>query len=451
MMLVGVRRPIAVLAVVVLALTSAMVARTPLAPAPAAALQTTSITSVAFTNAPIGGVFNISDHYYSIGSDVEVTVTFDGAVTVTGTPRVLLTFGSEGTRDATYVAAASTTTALVFRYTLVAGDNTGNSFLSLAANALDADGADGTASIQAGGTDANAAHEGVTTTVLVSAHRPTITAAYVASAPGVDADLDGTAETYVEGDTIGVIVRFNLLMDVDNKGDDANVQIVVDIGGTEYTLDFAGRSLNKVAFGYTVMAADADSGGITVKRDGSNNLVRLSNGATLRSWLGSNEAVITAGADRPVTADDRSQTIAQVNVRGPNTAPTGADFSKTTAADTDLTFALADFAITDSDGDPLKEIQITGLPASTAGELRVDGTAVASGDLPKVVARSELDSGGLVLDPASGFSGDTSFMFKVVDSFGAAAATANTATVSVAAPVQGSDGGDGDDPPVGGL
>ena len=450
MMLVGVRRPIAVLAVAALALMSAMVARTPLASTPAAALQATSITSVAFTNAPIGGVFNVADHYYSIGSDVEVTVTFDGAVTVTGTPRVLLTFGSEGTRDATYVPDASTTTALVFRYTLVAGDNTGNSFLSLAANALDADGADGTASIQAGGTDANAAHEGVTTTVLVSAHRPIIFEAYVAQAPGVDANLDGTAETYAEGDTLGVIVRFNLLMDVDTKGDDANVQIVVDIGGTEYTLDFAGRSLNRVAFGYTVKAADADSGGITVKRDGSNNLVRLSNGATLRSWLGANDAVITAAADLLVTADSSLDggAAAEVNVRGTNTAPTGADFSKTTAADTDLTFALADFAITDSDGDPLKEIRITSLPAGSAGVLRVDGTAVASGDLPKTVARSELDSGKLVFDPASGFTGDTSFMFEVVDSFGAAAATANTATVSVTS-AQGGDGDQGS--PIGGL
>ena len=87
--------------------------------------------------------------------------------------------------------------------------------------------------------------------------------------------------------------------------------------------------------------------------------------------------------------------------------------------------------ITDSNSDPLKEIQIASLPTSSAGVLRVDGTAVASGDLPKIVSRSELDSGELVFDPASGFVGNTSFTFKVVDAFGGAAATANTATVSV--------------------
>ncbi|MDE0231761.1 MAG: Ig-like domain-containing protein [bacterium] len=447
------RGPIAVLVAVTLALMSAMATRALLAPAPAAALQTTSITSIAFTNAPAGGLFNIVDHYYSIGSDVEVTATFGGDVTVTGTPRVLLTFGTEGTRDATYVSDASTATELVFRYTLVDGDSTGQSSLSLAANALDADGADGSASIQAGGADVDATHDEVPTTILVSAHRPIIFGAYVAQAPGVDADLDGTAETYVEGDTLNVLVRFNLLMKVDTKGDDANVQIVVDVGGTEYTLDFAGRYLNKIGFGsHTVKASDADSNGITIKRDGSNNLVRLSNDATLTSWLGDNEPVITAAADLSVTtalALD-GQATPKVKVRGTNATPTGADFSKSTAADTDLTFTLADFAITDSDGDPLKEIRLTSLPTSSQGVLRVDGTAVASGDLPRVVARSELVAAGLVLDPASGFTGDTSFMFKVVDSFGAAAATANTATVSVAAS-GGSGSGGGDAPPVGGL
>ena len=72
------------------------------------------------------------------------------------------------------------------------------------------------------------------------------------------------------------------------------------------------------------------------------------------------------------------------------------------------------------------------LPDSAHGVLKLDGTTIATGDLPQTVTRAELDGGKLVFDPAAGFEGQASFTFKVVDSLGASAVSANTATVRVA-------------------
>ena len=68
---------------------------------------------------------------YGVGGDIDVTVTFSEAVTVTGAPQIALTVGS-ATRQADYVSG---TTALLFRYTVAAGD-TDTDGVSIAANAL---------------------------------------------------------------------------------------------------------------------------------------------------------------------------------------------------------------------------------------------------------------------------------------------------------------------------
>ena len=71
----------------------------------------TSITSV---TAPTAGL-------YGAGQQLNFTVTFDDTVTVTGTPRLVLTVGSE-TRYASYVAGSGSA-SLTFRYTIASGEN----------------------------------------------------------------------------------------------------------------------------------------------------------------------------------------------------------------------------------------------------------------------------------------------------------------------------------------
>ncbi len=58
---------------------------------------------------------------YNAGDAIDITLTFSEAVTVTGSPRIQISTGN-GTKYTTY-STGSTTTALHFAYTVVAGDN----------------------------------------------------------------------------------------------------------------------------------------------------------------------------------------------------------------------------------------------------------------------------------------------------------------------------------------
>ena len=112
----------------------------------------------------------------------------------------------------------------------------------------------------------------------------------------------------------------------------------------------------------------------------------------------------------------------QIRVNGEiittNSAPTAADSEVSTLEDTDYVFGAGDFAFSDTDsGDALASVKVTTLPARGFGALEFDGTALASGDLPKTVTKAELDGGKLVFSPVSVQFGDdyASFMFKVSD------------------------------------
>lgn len=63
--------------------------------------------------------------YYFVGRTLTLTATFDEAVTVTGTPRIAVTIGSN-TRYATYASGTGTDT-LTFTYTFVVGDTSAGS------------------------------------------------------------------------------------------------------------------------------------------------------------------------------------------------------------------------------------------------------------------------------------------------------------------------------------
>ena len=99
----------------------------------------------------------------------------------------------------------------------------------------------------------------------------------------------------------------------------------------------------------------------------------------------------------------------------PNILPTAAHSTVTTDEDTDHTFAATDFGYADSDRDDLASVKITGLPA--AGTLTLNGTAIASGALPKTVPAADLTASKLKYSPPPNANGTgyASFTFKVND------------------------------------
>ena len=393
------------------------------------------ITALEFTGQPTG-------NYASIGGHVEITVSFSQAATVTGTPRIRLSGFSGQTRYAGYVSGSGSK-QLVFRYTLKDGDSSGTAHVSAARNGLQLSGG----TIRFGATNAPIGHISVDSGKRAKVAQPAVELAYAVS-PSADHDLDGANDTYVAGNTIKVKLRFSEPMTVDNGGANSNIRIVITIGSTDHTLNYISASGSDLEFGSrTVAANDSDLDGVTIKRDGSNHLVRLSGGATIRSTANSNDAVLTASADLGVrvSADADAKTLARVQAA--NTAPTGHDFTTRTSPNTDLTFALRDFRITDPEDNGLKLIQVLTLPVDgedePAGTLALDGTEIASSALPQTVTRAQLDAGELVYTPLEDFTGRVTFTFKVVDAFGDTAAEANTATISVAHPPPSSSGGGG--------
>ena len=103
---------------------------------------------------------------------------------------------------------------------------------------------------------------------------------------------------------------------------------------------------------------------------------------------------------------------------GTNTAPTASNGEVETDENEDYTFAASDFNFSDTDaGDELESVKVTSIPGSDVGELKFDGTALTSSDLPKTVTKANLDDDKLVYDPPSDASGDdyANFIFKVND------------------------------------
>lgn len=88
------------------------------------ASYTSDVTDVSFNAAATVDTVELTDgvgNAYETGDVVEVTVTFDKTVAVTGTPRVQLLITS-GNKYATFVGYGADQTELLFHYTVVAGD-----------------------------------------------------------------------------------------------------------------------------------------------------------------------------------------------------------------------------------------------------------------------------------------------------------------------------------------
>ena len=154
------------------------------------------MASIQFGNMPAMG------DTFMLGEQIRVGVTFDeGAIAVTGTPRVALTVGS-ATRYATYSSLRDweTTTVVLFHYTVQAGDSDADG-VSVAANALELNG--GTI-LDADDTAADLVHAAVAggATRKVDGGPVTVTyAADLAEADANDGSVTGSVTATLAGDT----------------------------------------------------------------------------------------------------------------------------------------------------------------------------------------------------------------------------------------------------------
>ncbi len=202
-----------------------------------------TVDSVAIT-----GATGIQNNYLNAGDVVQVTVTMDSAVTVTGTPQLDISVGGSHVL-ANYDAGSSTPTALVFTYTILAGqdDATG---ISIGADGLTLNGG----TIQdAAGNDADLTHTGVAdnASYMVDTEAPA-----QPSITGI-ADDTATADDGITNDTTLVVAG------AAETG--ATVELYVDGVATgvtatavagAYSIDYTGTTLDEGSYDLTVVATD---------------------------------------------------------------------------------------------------------------------------------------------------------------------------------------------------
>ncbi len=195
---------------------------------------------------------NTANGSYDEGSTISISVKYDEAVTVTGSPTLLLEMGATD-RNATYVSGSATDT-LIFTYTpVVTGDNNSDleyvnagTSLQLAGGTMkDAIGNNASMTLPAiGGTKSLSDYKDI----IIDTTDPTID--YVASSTG-----NGT---YANPTVIAVTVLFDEVVYVNTGGGTPSIQL--ETGATDRMATYAaGTGTNTLTFNYTIVANDASA------------------------------------------------------------------------------------------------------------------------------------------------------------------------------------------------
>ena len=217
---------------------------------------------------------------------------------------------------------------------------------------------------------------------------------------------DTAAPTFASATVSGPTLVITLSEDLGAAGSLANSAFTVKKGpsGSQTTLTLS--STAPVISGSTVTLTLATAS--TVSASDTNVLVTYTKPTT-----GTANKLVDAFGNETGTFED--QVVA--NVTPAATAPTAADGTVTTNEDTVHTFAAASFSYSDTDGDALASVKITGLPAAGKGTLALDGTAIASTALPVTVTAAELTENKLKYAPPANANGTgyASFRFRVND------------------------------------
>jgi hypothetical protein len=216
-----------------------------------------------------------ADGAYKVGSpNIPITVTFSEAVTVTGTAQIQLAVG--GTTYATYTSGSGTS-ALVFTYTIAAGDNTidldYSSAFALEVNSgtiQDSSLNDAALTLATPGEVGSISHE---SDIVVDTTSPSVTSVTTTSADGY----------YAVGGAIDLVVNFSEAIVVSGVP-----QLTVETGVTDGVASYiSGSGTTALTFRYTVGAGENSSDLEVVSSS-----ALLANGGTVRDIAG-NDASLT--------------------------------------------------------------------------------------------------------------------------------------------------------------
>ncbi len=200
---------------------------------------------------------------YKEASNIDLTATFSEAVTVAGSPRIVLSVGGTA-KYATYFSGTGTT-ILVFRYAVDSG-------------AIDTDGILVGGVQMNNGTILNASGGLVDLSFL-----PPNTAGILVdtTAPSAQSATGPASATYVPGQALNFVLTFNEVVNVTGTP-----RLVLTIGSTtRYANYLSGTGTTVLNFRYTVQSGESDLNGIavlsTIELNGGNISDIATNSATL--------------------------------------------------------------------------------------------------------------------------------------------------------------------------
>ena len=294
-------------------------------------------------NEPLGAAASLANGAFTVKrtrGGMEATVTLTGTPSISGNSVTLTLMDAAVSSDTFTVAYENPSTGTGNRLT----DVEGNAVASFSARAV--------------------------VNFTPSTTQPNISAAAVASHPRLDADSNGTNDTYGAGQNILIDVTWDQAVAWDTSASGAEIRMRLDIGGTTrqaklVTGTATSGSGTKLRFSYTVVAADSDSDGFAARSTNAGDLVILHSGATLKSAA---SATTNARRRHPGLAAGAGHLV-----NGGSTAPTNRapvfDFDNDPNTDdsdlgeintpihTLVRFQLTDLddgtGFTDPDGDPL--------------------------------------------------------------------------------------------------
>ncbi|WP_270821145.1 beta strand repeat-containing protein [Aeromonas sp. QDB14] len=230
-------------------------------------------TAPTISSIAISGASGVQSSTLNAGDVVSVTVSMDEATVVDttgGTPRVALNVGGS-TVYANYVSGSGTA-ALLFQYTILAGQSDANG-ISLDANALQTNGgtlrdAAGNAAVLTHGAVADNAN------YLVDTTAPTVSSVGITGASGAQSN------TLNAGDVVSITVTMAEATVIDTAG--GTPRVALNIGGnTVYANYVSGSGTTSLLFQYTILAGQTDANGISIVANGLE-----ANGGTLSDAAG---------------------------------------------------------------------------------------------------------------------------------------------------------------------
>ena len=242
--------------------------------APFVGAQTPTVSGVSITSSPASG------DTYELAEQIEVLVTFDQGVNVTGRPQLALTIGAT-TRQATYYLIQNNFRSIGFRYAVQSSDSDSDG-IGTGASALTLNG--GTIKIRGGTTDATL---GLGTHAIANSanHKVDGSLETAPTVSGVNLAGPVSGDTFELAETMEIFVGFDREVNVTGTP-----QLALNIGTTTRQMEYAWTFGTEIYFHYVVQPSDRDSDGVSI---GANALTL--NGGTIKIKGGTENATLGLG------------------------------------------------------------------------------------------------------------------------------------------------------------